>query len=152
MPLEQTQNLDRALKYFTLCLGDPCVPGELEVWIKAVSEALSGLNAAIRHHISQNHQEQFARITEEDSEMFHQVALLKKEDRNILQQIESLVGRTRKLAERVPRVESNEAQVHEELSGLITEGLAFAVQVQRQEIAIRTWFQEAFLRERGVAD
>ena len=148
----QPENLDKALKHLTLCLEDPCVPGELEVWTKAVWQALEGVRPVLQNHFAVNHQEHFARITEEDSEMFRQVTLLKKEDRNILQQFESLADLTKKLLERAPRVEPNEAQLHDEVSALVTQGLAFVVQVQRQEIAIRTWLQEAFLRDRGVAD
>ena len=84
--------------------------------------------------------------------MFRQVALLKKEDQNILRSLESLAERTRNLMVKAPVLEPNEAQVHDEVSALIKDGLAFIVQCQRQEIAIRTWLQEAFLRERGVAD
>jgi len=152
MSQAQPQNLDKALKHLTLCLEDPCVPGELEVWTKAVWEALEGVRPLLRQHLVLNHEEHFARITEADSEMFRQVTLLKKEDRNILQHFESLADLTKKLLERAPRIEPNEAQLHEEVSALITEGLAFVVQMQRQEIAIRTWLQEAFLRDRGVAD
>jgi hypothetical protein len=148
----QPHDLDKALKHFTLCLEDPCVPGELEEWTRAVWQALQAVRPVLHKHLAVDHQEHFARITEEDSEMFRQVTLLRKEDRNILQHFESLADFTKKLLERAPRVEPNEAQVHEEVSALITDGLAFVVQVQRQDIAIRTWFQEAFLRDRGVAD
>jgi len=81
----QPQNLDKALEHLTLCLEDPCVPGELEGWTKAVWQALEGVRPVLQNHFAVNHQEHFARITEEDSEMFRQVTLLKKEDRNILQ-------------------------------------------------------------------
>jgi hypothetical protein len=152
MKQAQPHDLDKALKYLSLCLEDPCVPGELEGWTRAVWEALEAVRPVLRKHLTLDHQEHFARITEEDSEMFRQVTLLRKEDRNILQHLESLAELTKKLLQRAPRVEPNEAQVHEEVSALITDGLAFVVQVQRQEIAIRTWLQEAFLRDRGVAD
>jgi hypothetical protein len=152
MIVEKPQNLDGVIKDFTLCLEDPCIPGELEIWIKAVWQALEKVRPVLQQHIARNHQELFARIVEEDTELFRQVALLKKEDQNILHALESLAERTRKLLEKAPRVEPNEAQVHEEVSVLIRDGLAFMVQIQRQEIAIRTWVQEAFLRERGVAD
>jgi len=91
----QPQNLDKALEHLTLCLEDPCVPGELEGWTKAVWQALEGVRPVLQNHFAVNHQEHFARITEEDSEMFRQVTLLKKEDRNILQHFESLADLTK---------------------------------------------------------
>jgi hypothetical protein len=149
---ERPHNLDDALKQFSLCLEDPCIPGELEEWARAVWDALTAMEPILRNHVTVNHQDQFSRITEEDAEMFRHVTLLRQQDRNILQHFESLAELTRKLLERAPRIEPNEAQVDQAVSALITGGLAFVVQVERQEIAIRTWFQEAFLRERGVAD
>src|SRR5579859_8051995 len=133
------QNLECALKNLSLCLEDPCIPGALEGWIKAVWEALEDVRPILHEHIARNHEEHFARIVEEDTELFRQVALLKKEDQNTLRSLESLAERTRNLMVKAPVLEPNEAQVHDEVSALIKDGLAFIVQCQRQEIAIRTW-------------
>ena len=148
----ELQDLDSALKIFSLCLEEPCVPGELEGWIKAVWEAVQRVRPVLYKHLTRNHQEHFADIVEEDTEMFRQVTLLKKEDENILQHFHALSERASKLLEKAPRVGPNEAQLQEDVSALITAGLAFVIQVQRQGIAIRSWLQEAFLRDRGVAD
>lgn len=149
---KELHDLESALKHFSVCLEDPCVPGELERWIHTVWKALEQVRPLLYKHLTRNHQEHFAGIVEEDSEMFRQVTLLKKEDDGILQSLQALSERARKLLENAPRVGPNEAQLHDEVSALICDGLAFVVQVQHQDIAIRTWLQEAFLRDRGVAD
>jgi hypothetical protein len=152
MTAAEPQDLDSALKSFSLCLEEPCIPGELEEWIKTVWEAIERVRPLLYKHLARNHQDHFAGIVEEDAEMFRQVTLLKQEDHNILQQFQALSDRAWKLLEKAPRVGPNEAQLQEDVSTLITDGLAFVIQVQRQGIAIRTWLQEAFLRDRGVAD
>ncbi|HMF17411.1 MAG TPA: hypothetical protein VKE98_09405 [Gemmataceae bacterium] len=148
----EPQDLDGALRNLSLCLEEPCVPGELEGWIKAVWEAVERARPLLYKHLTRNHQDHFASIVEEDTEMFRQVTLLKKEDQNILQHFHAVSERVSKLLEKAPRVGPNEAQLHEDVSGLITDGLSFVIQVQRQGIAIRTWLQEAFVRDRGVGD
>jgi hypothetical protein len=152
MTLAELQDLDSALKYFTMCLEDPCVPGELEGWSKTVWEAVERVRPLLYKHLTRNHNEHFAGIVEEDPEMFRQVTLLKNEDQNILQNFHAVSERARTLLQKASHIEPNEAQLQDEVSAFISDGLAFVLRVQRQGIAIRTWLQEAFLRDRGVAD
>jgi hypothetical protein len=137
---------------FTVCLETPCVPGELEQWAVAVRDAAQAAGEFLAGHVRQNHQEHYARIVAADTEMFRKVEQLKQEDQNLLQCFERLTARIKRIAEQAPRVEPDEARLRGHVDVLIHDGLEFVVRWEQQEIAIRNWLQEAFVRECGVGD
>jgi hypothetical protein len=69
-----------------------------------------------------------------------------------VRRFDGLAERCKQITQKAPRIEPDELKLHEEVNALIHDGLAFMIDWQQQEIALRSWLQEAFTRDRGVAD
>jgi hypothetical protein len=149
-PVDETST--GALGDLNVSLEEPCVPGEMEQWAAGVRDSLERARPMAREQIATNHRENYKRITEEDTEMFRQVANLMKEDQRLLGELEALHKRASRLAEKAARLEPDEARLRDEVKELRHDGLEFLIQWQQQEVALRIWLQEAFNRERGVGD
>jgi hypothetical protein len=149
---KQPKDLSSALERLTLCLQTPCLPGDVEEWAQPVLEAVETAGQALGRQISVTHGEHFAGILEQDVEMFRQVVKLKAADQTLLDEFEKLAQKARRLVEKAPRVEPDEGKLRECIDGIVHEGLAFVLACQQQEIALRSWLQEAFVREVGVGD
>ncbi len=149
---EKPQLLKEALGQMSMSLETPCVPGEMEQWAEGVRDALQRVRPILSKQVATDHRAHYEGIANEDTEMFRQIAKLKKEDQRILESLDALIQRSGKLAEKAARLEPDEARLHEEVAALRHDGLEFLLQWQQQEVAIRSWLQEAFTRERGVGD
>ncbi len=53
---------------------------------------------------------------------------------------------------RAPEVEPDEGQANNHVQALIDEAMAFIMRARKQEVAVQTWYVEAFNRERGGGD
>lgn len=145
-------NLEQKLKRLATSLQTPVVPGELESWVGTVRDAANLAAEALQHQIASVHPSEFAQIVKEDPELFRQVEQMKDADRDSSARMNSFRARIGQLAKEAPRGEPNELKLKEQLAEVIDQGLALVLHVQKQEIARRTWLQEAFNRERGVGD
>jgi hypothetical protein len=152
MNSKATLDPESTFKRVTVCLETPCVPGELEQWSAAVRDALNHARPMVFRQIEGNHRDHYAGILAEDSEMYRQVLKLKKEDQRLLDRFDALRQRGQRLAEEAPRVGPDELKLQDEVKEIIHDGLALVLDWQHQEIALRSWLQEAFTRDRGVVD
>lgn len=142
----------RALEAFEMAVETPFVPGELERWIASVDECLQRLTPLLEDRLNRIHQQEFAEISQEDPGLQSRVDALRQQDRENLEQaahFEELIPRI-KLA--IDRVEPDEARVIAMLEDFVEDALHFVIEARRQEVAIRTWFVEAFERDRGTID
>jgi hypothetical protein len=57
-----------------------------------------------------------------------------------------------RIATHVPKLEPDEEKAQQHVKKLVDEGMAFVARVRKQEVAIQTWFVEAFNRDRGAGD
>ena len=141
----------RALETFETRLLTPLVSGELEAWSKALSEAWLPAADEIRRQCDHHHREQFARIATEDPELLPRVEQLRAEDESIRQEIVKLSAEMERIPSRAEKVEPNEGKLDAQLEALRSQGIALVNRVRKQDVALQTWFVEAFNRDRGVA-
>jgi hypothetical protein len=152
MTLAKPQNVTDTLQHMKEALDCPCVPGELEPWARAVNEAMTQTGPLVREQLQRNHRDHYSRILEEDAEMYRHVFQLKQADQKLLEAFEALARKGQSLAAQAPKVGWDEARLHDAVDGLVRDGLAFILNWEQQEIALRTWLVEAFTRERGGGD
>ncbi len=146
------QGLYGVFEQLALCLETPCVPGELEQWIDAVAEAAARTGPALRRQIDHVHKAQRAEIVHTDPESYFKAEQLKKADLDMLQRFDALSRRINQLRARAPQVEPHEAAVRDEVDSLVRDGLTLVTSARQLDVAMRTWLQEAFHRDKGVAD
>lgn len=134
------------------CLETPIVPGELEPWFVALQGAISDLAPVLRHHVGETHRQQCSEITREDSEMHARVRQLKQESHEVLEAFDKLETQASQFSKRASAMEPGELAAKGVLQLFVDEALWLVVRIRKQELAIRTWFLEAFNRERGPGD
>jgi chromosome segregation ATPase len=139
-----------ALEAFETRLATPVVSGELKTWAAAVSQAWATLAVEVKNRL-EHHQEQLATIANQDPELLPRVEQLKGEDESIRRDIETLSTTIERLTPRAEKVEPHEGRLGAEVEAASAQGIAFVNRIRKQEVALRTWFQEAFNRDRGVA-
>ena len=149
---DRENGLRDALEAFETALATPLVSGELEAWIDQVRKTWSELSTQINHQSVQLHPRQYQQISSEDPELIPQVDKLKTEDQAIERDRQGLSRRVRGIAQHAPNIEPDEEKVKRHISQLIDDGITFVGRTRKQEVAVETWFVEAFNRDRGVAD
>lgn len=143
---------EESLKRFETALEAPIVPGELEQWTNGIRETAQTLSEKLRRHLETVHEQECQEIVKEDPEMYRHVKQLKQAGQESMQRMDAFLEHARKLGRRAPRQEPEEVPIQQELSRLSNEGLALVIHIRKQEIARRTWLQEAFNRVRGDMD
>jgi hypothetical protein len=143
--------LRRVLENLETCLLTPVISGELEAWTKALWEAWVAAADEVRRHFDHYHREQFARISTEDPELMPRVEQLQAEGEAIRQEIVQLSAAIERLAPRAEKVEPHEGRLDAQVEALSGQGIALINRIRKQEVALQTWFSEAFNRDRGVA-
>lgn len=144
--------LDESLRRLATCLQTPVVAGELEPWLAAVSEATVAGGTELRRQVATEHPAEYAQIVKEDPELFRHVEQMKDGDRMSLELFDAFARRIEQMNNAAPRFEPDELRLEDRTRAVIDEGLALVMHIQKQEVARRTWLQEAFNRERGVGD
>lgn len=144
--------LRAALTSFETSVATPIVPGELPDWVEKLQKAWSDASAQVQYHVKHLHPRQYQEISNEDPALFQQVELLKTEDEAIELDREKLKQSVMRVAEHVPKLEPDEGKANRHLQTLIDEAVAFVIRARKQEVAVQTWFVEAFNRERGGGD
>jgi hypothetical protein len=144
--------LREALASFETSVATPIVSGELPDWTDKVQKAWSEASAQVHYHVKHLHPRQYQEISSEDPALFQQVELLKAEDETLEQQREKLNQKVTSVTTHAPKLEPDEGKANNHVQSLIDEGLAFVVRARKQEVAVQTWYVEAFNRERGGGD
>ncbi len=78
--------------------------------------------------------------------------MLKAEDEAIECDLEKLGHTMSRMAEHLPKLEPDEAKAQPHVQSLMDQSVALVARVRKQEVAVQTWFAEAFNRERGGGD
>jgi hypothetical protein len=144
--------LREALASFETCIATPIVSGELSDWADTVQKAWSDASAKVYYHVKHLHPRQYQEISNEDPALFQQVELLKAEDEAIEREREKLNQSVTRVATHVPKLEPDEGKANNQIQTLIEESMAFIMRARKQEVAVQTWYVEAFNRERGGGD
>jgi septal ring factor EnvC (AmiA/AmiB activator) len=148
----QQQALRRALDAVEACAATPFVPGEMVGWLTATEQAFEQLNPLMNRQISVAHRAQYAEISREDPELLRQVEILQQEDQEIEASLARLRERLDVLRPLVRRVEPDEKRVETVMGEFAQHLLDLVQRWRKQEVALRTWFVEAFNRDRGSVD
>jgi hypothetical protein len=146
------QDLQDAVQRLATSVETPVVPGELPNWIAAVGEAIAPLAALLHNKAAKVDASEYAQIMQEDPALAPQVEQLKQGDRECHEQLQALRERVEGLKTKAVRREPDEASLNDEIQEVVDKGLALVILIQKQEVARRTWLQEAYNRDRGVAD
>jgi hypothetical protein len=144
--------LKESLDIFETALATPVVSGELAVWSDQVRAAWGTLSPLVERQVTRLHPEQYDEMTKQDPELFAHVENLKAEDAEIetnRQAVDRLVGHLTNLA---PLIEPDERKFHDLQARLCDDGVKFVTRVRHQQVAVQTWYVEAFNRDRGNVD
>ena len=144
--------LKTALERFETCLETPVVAGELIAWFDEAQTAWADAAAQIHQHATEIHSRQYKQIAKEDPELLPLVEKLRAEDEAIDEDRDEFDRVLRRCAEQAPKFEPDEERIAGHTKALVDEGIALVNRVRKQEVAVQTWFVEAFTRDRGVAD
>ncbi|MEX0726455.1 MAG: hypothetical protein WEB58_09910 [Planctomycetaceae bacterium] len=144
------QDFERQLDAFEQCTETPFVPGELEQWLSAVREAFDGLVPMVKES-QRIHEEEFVEIVEEDPELHVHVELMREEERAIAKELDELTKWFNEFPKR--RIDGgDETEYKLDLDRFVSAALEMLVRIRKQEVTVRTWLMEAFMRDRGTVD
>ena len=149
---DTAQEFHDVLEGLESALEAPVVPGEMESWIRTVQEAWEPVADRLHIEMEVHHPEQLDEIAKQDDEMLPQVEKLREEDRLIMEQFEEVGQWLTQLVERAPKLEPHEQRADQAVQQLVDNGIDLVVRIRKQESALKTWFVEAFNRDRGIAD
>jgi hypothetical protein len=144
--------LKDAITAFETSLATPLVSGELAEWSESVRKCWGEASAQIHYHVKQLHPRQYDQIAKEDPELLPRVEQLQVEDQAIEQDREKLNQTVRRTTEHAPKLEPDEGKAEQHTKKLVEEGMSLVARVRKHEVAIQTWFVEAFNRDRGAVD
>jgi hypothetical protein len=152
MRTDHAQELEAALAALATSLQKPVVSGDLVEWMGGVRAAALAVYEPLHQQVETVRPADCAAIMAEDPEQARNVQQLKDGDRESMDRFKELFARIDQLSQKAPRREPDEGSLAGELQRLVDDGLAFVLHAQKQEVAARTWFQEAFNRDRGTVD
>ena len=144
--------LREALASFETSVATPIVSGDLPDWTDKVQKAWSEASAQVHYHVKHLHPRQYDEISNEDPALFQQVELLKAEDDAIERDREKLNQSVTSVATHAPKLEPDEGKANRHIQSLIDDAMAFVMRARKQQVAVQTWYVEAFNRERGGGD
>ena len=141
-----------ALATLESALESPFVEGELESWVQNAHAALQRVDPLLRHQIAEVNTPLLDEIETEDPGLIARVEQMRECDEKCLSELNSLNRTFETLSDLVDDIEPNETKLKSQLDDLVQRGLKFVIQVRTQLVALRTWLQEAFDRDRGTVD
>jgi hypothetical protein len=142
--------LKDALTSLETTLATPVISGELADWIKGVQKAWTEASGQIHYSVKHSHPRQFEEIGSADPELLPRIEQLQAEDTAIEEDRERFATSIKRSTEHIPKLEPDEGKAQQHTKKLVDEGMAFITRVRTQEVAIQTWFVEAFNRDRGA--
>jgi hypothetical protein len=144
--------LKASLSALETSLATPVVSGELVEWLTSVRSAWAQASAQIDACLHRAHPAQFDEIGGADPELLPRVEQLQTEDAAIAQNCQAFGQAVARTADHVPKLEPDEEKAAQHVKKLVDQGMALVTQIRKQEVAIQTWFIEAFNRDRGSVD
>jgi uncharacterized protein (DUF3084 family) len=145
-------DLKTALTKFETSLLSPTVSGELATWLEEVQKSWEEASAQIHYHVKHLHPRQFDEISKQDPELLPRIEQLQAEDAAIEQQRAQLSQSIGRVGQHAPKLEPDEEKAQKYTKTIVDHGTAFLTQVRKQEVAVQTWYVEAFNRDRGAVD
>jgi hypothetical protein len=144
--------LRAALTSFETNVTRPVVSGELSDWVEEAAKSWKDASAHIHFQMKHIHPRQLDEISKTDPALLRQVELMHDEDDAIEVAREKLNQTMSRMAQHIPKMEPDEAKALPHIQSLMDEAVSFIARVRKQEVALQTWFAEAFNRELGGGD
>jgi hypothetical protein len=150
--IKPKEPLREELERLETSLDTPPVPGELANWASMLRKNVDVSAAAILHQIETVHPEQISEIEGQDLELQGRTRQLRETDIANMDWCNRLTKAFADFETAAARAGADEKQVIEQQQALLEDGLKFVTHVRKQEMAIRSWMQEAFERDTGSGD
>jgi hypothetical protein len=144
--------LKAALASFETSLATPVVSGELADWLDTLKKSWAVASANIHRAAERGHAAELEQIGSADPELLPRVEQLQAEDKAIEQARHTFDQAMTRITTHAPKLEPDEEKAQQHVRKLVDEGMALVTRVRKQEVAIQTWFVEAFNRDRGAVD
>jgi hypothetical protein len=141
-----------ALGEFEQRLEVPIVPGEMENWMRSVHESSCHVAAVLLQRVDHAHGAILREILREDTSLAARVEQLEEEDEGILARAAEIQRTAENLLVAAAKVEPHEGKLENTVRLFTEDALQLVLRIRKQEAALETWYQEAFLRDRGVVD
>jgi len=151
-PAEITGLLKDRVTSFEESLSTPFASGEMADWAAKVKEAAESLLHVLRDDLPPLRQQQFDTMLGEDPALEPRVNEIRTCDSENVAHLERLHKQLHTVAGQADVRQEAETALHERVQKLTEAGLHLVVEVRKQNTAVDTWIQEAFQRDRGVAD
>ena len=145
-------DLKNALAAFETSLLAPSVSGELSTWLQEVQKTWEEAPAQIHYHVKHLHPRQYEEIAKQDAELLPRIDQLRKDDEAIEEQREKLSQSIGRVGQHAPKLEPDEEKAQKHVKSMVDDGMAFLIGVRKQEVAVQTWYVEAFNRDGGAVD
>jgi hypothetical protein len=145
-------DLKAVLTTFETSLLAPAVSGQLSSWLAEVQKSWEEASAQIHYHVKHNHPRQYDEIAKQDAELLPRIDQLRKDDEGIEAQREKLSQMIGRVGEHAPKLEPDEEKAQKYIKSMVDDGTSFLICVRKQEVAVQTWYVEAFNRDGGAVD
>lgn len=133
-------------------LERPLIPGELESWAQEVQTEAEAFDGLLQGQVEGHHAEVFGNIKQEDEALIQRVERMREEDRNIRTEFDAFLSEARKLRDKAPGSEPDEATETDRVAHVSDKGLILVIRIRKHELHIQTWLVESAWRDRGVKD
>ena len=145
-------DLNAVLTKFETNLLRPAISGELASWLEDVQKSWEEASAQIHYYIKHLHPRQYDEIAKQDPELLPRIEQLRADDEAIEQQRSKLSKSIGRVGEHAAKLEPDEEKAEKYTKAIVEDGTAFIIRVRKQEVAVQTWYVEAFNRDRGAVD
>ena len=142
----------QALERFESHLDTPIVPGELPDWLRSIQRGCQRARIALIREFDEVHPELFNEIEEQDPGLIQRVEQMQDTDGDLWKRCLEIESLWQTMGPRAEQAEPHESQLHPRIDELTGRSLKWIVDVRRQEQTVKTWYVEAFQRDRGVVD
>jgi hypothetical protein len=150
--LRTDEQLRTSLDKLEQCMETPVVPGELGPWLKSCRDLWIDVESALQQRIDEGHADLLAEMASQDPELLPRVEKLLEEDMVLLKRSRQLRNDADWLAAGCRQEHANQQKINDQLQLFSRHSLEWVLRIRAQETAIVTWYQEAFNRDRGIAD
>jgi len=144
--------LNAVLAKFETSLLSPTISGELPSWLEEVQKSWEEASAQIHYYIKHVHPRQYDEIAKQDPELLPRIEQLQAEDEAIEQQRAQLSQSIGRVGQHAPKLEPDEEKAQKYVKTIVDGGTAFLIRVRKLEVAVQTWYVEAFNRDVGAVD
>lgn len=141
-----------ALESLAVSLATPVISGRLSNWVDSVDGSLRNFLLRWLERRDVVYQQLLEQIGNEDSDLLPRVDSLRNENAEITAMGQEVAQLAADIVSRIPHLEPSDSSLTSSVEQLSSTGLDWLARVRKQDVAMQTWQNEAFNRDRGVGD